>query len=193
MHQNTVTLSRFKNAPLITIQISQWKNYVYSILKQPTRKGFIDAYPMQKWLRSDNKQKRYLMQKCDTHQIRIRIARGHFQSKIFAKSSFRKGSFSVIWKARTGLLISAFLNSWSLLVTWWQNFAKRDFMSLFFKSYCDHGCFWAKYLSNHFFNNFVVYKNVSVVYFHTNFFSISTSWHWHKHWCHYSKGSAMYL
>ena len=104
---------------------------------------------------------------------------GAIFSQIFTKSSFRKGSFSVIWKTRTALSISAFLN-------------RQDFMSLFFKSYCDRGCFWAKYLSNHFFNNFVVYKHVSVVYFHTNFFKMSTTWHWRKHWRHYAKGSAMY-
>ena len=57
-----------------------------------------------------------LTQKFETHQIWIRIARGHFQSQIFTKSSFRKGLVSVTWKNRTGLLISAFLNSLSLLL-----------------------------------------------------------------------------
>ena len=50
------------------------------------------------------------------------------------------------------------------------NTSKRDFTSLNFKSYYDRG-----YLSNHFFNNFEVYKHVLVVYFHTNVFNVSTS------------------
>ena len=108
-------LSRFKNAPLNNIDFSVKKKSVYLSLKLQTRKAFI-------WLRSDHKQTCYLTQKCDTHQLRIRIARGHFQGLIFAKSSFRKGSFPVIWNTRTRLLILALLNSWSLLVTWCQNF-----------------------------------------------------------------------
>ena len=97
-----------------------------------------------------------------------------FRVKIFAKPCFRKGSFSMTWKTRTGVLILAFK---SVDLCWLLDgiLRKRDFTSLFFKSYCDRGCFWAKYLSNHFFNNFVVYKHVSVVCFHTNFFKISTS------------------
>ena len=42
-----------------------------------------------------HKQACYLTQKCGTHQIRIRIARGHFQGQIFAMLPFRKSSFSV--------------------------------------------------------------------------------------------------
>ena len=123
--------------------------------------------------------KRYLTQKCGTHQIWLRIARGHFQGQIFAKSSFGKGSFSVKWKTGTGVLILAFLKS--IIAGYLMAILPNPDFTSFFKSYCDHGCFWAKYLSNHFFNNFVVYKHVSVVYFHTNFFKVSTSSHWQKH------------
>ena len=60
------------------------------------RSKFVHIKQCKKWLRSDHKQTCYLTQKCDTHQIRIRIARGHFQGLIFARLSFRKGSLSVI-------------------------------------------------------------------------------------------------
>ena len=86
------------------------------------KESFIGALSMQKWLQSDHKQRRYLTQKVRYHQIRIRIFRCHFQSQIFTEWSFRNGSFSVIWKTRTGLLISAVLNSRSLLITWWLYF-----------------------------------------------------------------------
>ena len=142
---------------------------------------------MQTWIRLDHKQTCYLTQKCGTHQIQIRTVRGRFQGQIFAKSSFRKGSFSVTWKTRTGVLVLAFFKQSIFAGYLMARLRKLDFTSLFFKSYCDRGCFWAKYVSNHFFNNFVVYKHISVVYFHTHFFKISTSWHWSKYCRHYSK------
>ena len=47
----------------------------------------------------------------------------------------------------------------------------------FFKRYssCDCGCFRAKYVLNDLFNNFEVCKPVSVVYYYTHVFKISTS------------------
>ena len=87
----------------LNIYGGQWRqNYTELIYKRTTYKSldfsgekimFIQFWNKesfyfcitQKWLWLDHKQSRYLTQKCDTHQIWIRIVRGHFQSQIFAK------------------------------------------------------------------------------------------------------------
>ena len=101
--------------------------------------------------------------------IKYEFARSHFQSQIFAKKS----------------LIFCDMKDWNRVVNisifkqpifvgyLMAILRKQDFTSLVFKSYCDRGCFWAKYLSNHFFTNFVVYKHVSVVYFYKLFQDIN--------------------
>ena len=174
--ESILTLSRFKNAPLIkNLDFSvkkKKKKKKNTILKQQTRKAFICA--------------------CKKSSFRT-TSKLLSDAKVWYPpntNSHCQGPFS---KIRTRLLIKTFLNSRSLLITWWQYFENGISRHYFSKATVIVDVFWAKYLLNDFFYNFVVYKHVSVVYFRTNFFEISTSWHWRKHLHHYSKGSAVYL
>ena len=89
-----------------------------------------------------------------------------FKVKSFAKSSSRKGSFSVIWKAGTKLLIWliwAFLKQ-SLLVTWWQHF-ETGFYVIIFQKLLWSGVF-EQIICQTIFFFFFFFLGISPIYFH---------------------------